>query len=172
LLLWLLAAAAVVGVVAKRPTRPRFDVREVGMGAATGVAMLVGAHVAVDVGTRAVPSLAGAIDTLVALFAAASTRAGPWTAPLVLWIAAAEELIWRTPLDVDAPGRARAIAVSTLLYAGAQAGGGQPLLIAAATGCGAVWAALTSWRGSSTASIVAHLVFTPGVLFVWPLRGM
>ncbi len=91
----------------------------------------------------------------------------------VAFVVVAEEAIWRGALlgalraDHGAVG---AVVLSAALYAAAQAGAGSVVLVAAAFGLGVVWGALALATGGLFAPLVAHLVWTPIVLVLVPLR--
>ena len=65
------------------------------------------------------------------------------------------------------------VLVPSVAYALSQLGSGSLLLAAAALGLGSVWAALAWWRGGRLlAPLVAHMLWTPTVLGLWPLEAI
>ncbi|MFZ9887502.1 MAG: CPBP family intramembrane glutamic endopeptidase [Myxococcota bacterium] len=93
--------------------------------------------------------------------------------PLVAFVAAAEELLFRGVLyDVllSRFGHPRRAAVLTCaLYALAQVGSGATLVVLAAVGLGSVWLWLRITTGRLLPSAVAHACWTLSTLFVWPV---
>lgn len=91
----------------------------------------------------------------------------------VAFVVIAEETIWRGALlgalRAD-HGPVAAVLLSAALYAAAQAGAGSVVLVAAAFGLGIVWGALALVTRGLFAPLVAHLVWTPIVLVLVPLR--
>ena len=45
------------------------------------------------------------------------------------------------------------------------------VLILAGAVCGVVWGLLYAWKQNLTAPLLAHLIWTGALTFVWPLRG-
>lgn len=101
----------------------------------------------------------------------------------VLMIAAAEELVWRGWVMralAGGFGQRRGWLISTALYAIAHAatlyllripnGGLNPLLVAAALGCGLVWGAMATRLERTAPSIFCHAVFS-WALIRFPLFG-
>lgn len=101
----------------------------------------------------------------------ASIPVTPVTLPVVVLVVVAEELLWRGCLVTGERStlHLRAIVLVTLLYAGAQAGSGLPLLGAAGLLLGGVWAAEAIWTGSLLAPLVSHAIWTLAVFWVAPL---
>lgn len=94
--------------------------------------------------------------------------------PTLLFVVVAEEALWRGALlgalrvEHSAPV---AVVLSSLLYAAAQAGAGSPVLAVAAFALGICWGALALFTRGLFAPFVAHLMWTPTVLLLWPLEG-
>lgn len=87
-------------------------------------------------------------------------------------IVAAEEVFWRGVVAryfMERAGAAFGILIGTLLYAAAHAATMNPLLMAAAIGCGLYWGLLAAATDDLTAPIVSHLVWDVMVMFVTPL---
>jgi membrane protease YdiL (CAAX protease family) len=146
--------------------------RHVLVGAVVGIAVGVGSVVATHLGDRlfaaVLPGLGHDIERLQRLAGVTPSRLA-----LVVVIAVAEELLWRT-LVLDALRQLGlrdpvAVSVAALVYAASQVGPGSPWLVVAAFGCGLLWGALR-WRVGLAAAIAAHLVWTLAILGLVPLR--
>ena len=83
----------------------------------------------------------------------------------------AEEVIWRGAMLQATRARfgVGAVVVAAVPYALAQLGAASLWLGVAAFGLGVVWGALAFWRGNLVAPLIAHLLWTPAVLGLWPL---
>lgn len=132
---------------------------------ALGVAL---AHVGLFVVGRLVPAL---IADVAAVYAAGV----PGWVDLVLItpvVVVAEEVLWRHAL-LDALGRrlapVPAAAIAVGVYGVAQGGAGSPAVVVAALALGAGMVLLKKLRGGLCAPLAAHMVFTLGVLAVFPL---
>ena len=87
-------------------------------------------------------------------------------------IVAAEEIFWRGVVArfcMQRFGVAFGILAGAILYALAHAATLNPLLLAAALGCGVFWGLLSALTDDLTAPIVSHLVWDVMVMFVTPL---
>lgn len=104
-----------------------------------------------------------------------SWKAGHGTvflAVTLVMIVAAEELLWRGVVlrfFVERAGAAFGILLGAAFYAAAHLGTGNPLLLAAALGCGLYWGLLAAATDDLTAPVVSHLVWDVMVMFVTPL---
>jgi membrane protease YdiL (CAAX protease family) len=91
----------------------------------------------------------------------------------VFAVAALEEIVWRGLVMrsiQDVSGSFRAVAITTLLYAAAHLptlsllrmppAGYNPLLVAAALGCGLVWSLMVVRNGRLTPAVLAHALFS------------
>lgn len=99
-------------------------------------------------------------------------HATPFLAVTLVMIVAAEEILWRgvvMRLCAERLGIAFGILAGAVLYAAAHAATMNPLLLAAALGCGIYWGLLAALSGDLTAPIVSHLVWDVMVMFVTPL---
>jgi membrane protease YdiL (CAAX protease family) len=90
----------------------------------------------------------------------------------LVMIILAEEALWRgvvARFAMGRLGRALGIVAGAALYAAAHAVTLNPLLIAAAFGCGLYWGILYAATDDLTAPIVSHLVWDVMVMFVLPV---
>jgi membrane protease YdiL (CAAX protease family) len=91
----------------------------------------------------------------------------------VFAVAALEEIVWRGLVMrsiQDVSGSFRAVAITTLLYAAAHLptlsllrmppAGYNPLVVAAALGCGLVWSLMVVRNGRLTPAVLAHALFS------------
>ncbi|HZE99170.1 MAG TPA: NAD-dependent epimerase/dehydratase family protein [Planctomycetota bacterium] len=93
-------------------------------------------------------------------------------ATTLVMIVAAEELLWRgvvVRLAMQRFGALFGIVLGAALYAAAHAVTLNPLLLAAAFGCGLYWGLLAAMTDDLTAPIVSHLVWDVMIMFVTPL---
>jgi len=135
----------------------------VGAGLGIGAAWLVATHIGHSVLCRLFP---GFLDQITDLY---SLREGDRVATMVgpvVAMAVAEELFFRGFVQ-GAVGLAGSIVVYTLVQLVA---GKWALTLAALLG-GAVWGGLVWLTGGLVAPIVAHVLWTGALTFVWPLRG-
>lgn len=143
--------------------------RDVALGIALGALSLVATHVLFPVFARVWPPIG---DEVAHLYAVAHVT--PAVLVPVALIVLAEELLWRGALP-RALARdlspATAALLSTASYTAAQLGAGSWLLALAALGLGALWMACALWTRSLVASVLAHAVWTLGVLGFWPLAA-
>lgn len=135
----------------------------VATGLGVGVAWLVATHVGHSVLCRIFPSFLDRVSELYALRSGdrIATMVGPVTA-----MGVAEELLFRGTLQgriglVGAVAAYTAVQLVTANWA---------LTVAALLG-GVIWGSLAWWQGGLLAPVLAHLVWTDALTFVWPLRG-
>lgn len=97
----------------------------------------------------------------------------PILVPLVAFVAAAEELLFRgallSVLQARVEQRRTAFVLAAMLYAGAQVGSGSSLVVVAALGLGSLWLWLRVVTSSLVPPVVAHLCWTLSTLFFWPV---
>jgi NADH dehydrogenase len=89
----------------------------------------------------------------------------------LLMIVAAEEIYWRGVVSrffTERIGLALGVLAGAAVYAAAHAAAMNPILPAAALGCGLYWGALAAITDDLTAPIVSHLAWDVLVLFVAP----
>ncbi len=99
----------------------------------------------------------------------------PWAVAAVLLLVTSpgEELFWRGFILKRAMARWGAnagFAVGSLLYAAVHLASGNFMLVMAALVAGLFWCGLYRWRGSLTACVVSHALWTVGVFLVFPIR--
>lgn len=168
----LLSGAALV--VGRRwgPLPQRRDARSTRYGVALGLlvgAATVGAtHLLWPTVGKLVPAWRAEHHALISL-----VGSKPVLVPLVAFVAAAEEFVFRgallSVLHARVEQRRTAYVLAIMLYAGAQVGSGSSLVVIAALGLGSLWLWLRVMSGSLVPSIVAHLCWTLSILFFWPV---
>jgi membrane protease YdiL (CAAX protease family) len=143
--------------------------RDVALGAALGVAMTLATYPVFRLATALFPSLEPSVESL---YAAASTHSPAVALAWTVLIIIAEEVLWRglvlDVLDERLPRNASS-ALSVASYALAQLGSGSLIVLLLALVCGAIW----TWQRRATGSIVppliAHLIWSPTVILLWPV---
>jgi membrane protease YdiL (CAAX protease family) len=132
-------------------------------GLAVGVGWLVATHVGHRTLCRLFPSFLERVGDLYSLRSGdrVSTMVGPVTT-----MGIAEELLFRGTIQ-GRVGLAGAVAA----YAAAQLVTGNWVLTLAAVLCGVVWGVLAWWTGGLVAPVIAHIIWTDALTFVWPLHG-
>lgn len=177
---WSSAAAAAVAIAASSVAlrdrlRPLCAVRAsaVAGAVALGVAMVAATHAAYRALIAVVPDLEREVS---ALYRDVGPDApGPaLTVALIAVIVTAEELVWRgvaVELVHDRLSAARTVAVTVALYAVPQLAGGEWVLIAAAVGAGAVFAAQRVVTRGLVAPLVTHAIWSASIFSALPLTG-
>jgi membrane protease YdiL (CAAX protease family) len=90
----------------------------------------------------------------------------------LVMIVIAEEVLWRGVVArfmMERWGAAFGVLAGAALYTAAHVATMNPLLLAAAFGCGVYWGLLAAATDDLTAPIVSHLVWDVMVMFVTPL---
>jgi membrane protease YdiL (CAAX protease family) len=133
------------------------------VGLVVGGAWLVATHIGHYVLCRFVPGFLERISDLYSLRAGDRVRTivGPLTA-----MGVAEELVFRGYVQGEI-----GLIGSILAYTAVQLVVGNWALTLAALLGGAVWGTLAWWTGGLLAPVVAHVLWTSMLTFVWPLRG-
>jgi hypothetical protein len=159
--------------------RPSY--RSAGIGLGAGLLMVVLTHAAFALVASLLPEVRSATARLFGLLHAADVPL-LLRASLIAIIAASEEIVFRGTV---AGGRTsgelrlgsltrhdvlRVVALAAV-YAAAMLTAGSLVLVACAFACGAVWGTLRVTTCSLTAPIVAHVVWSLGVLLVWPVAA-
>jgi membrane protease YdiL (CAAX protease family) len=139
------------------------DLPTFAVGVVAGGAWLVATHLGHDVLARLVPGFGARVRALYGFgdgdrFA---TMVGPVTA-----MGLAEELLFRGTIQARA-----GLVVAVAAYAGVQLVTGNWVLALAGALCGLVWGALRWWTGGLLAPVVAHVIWTDGLTFAWPMPG-
>jgi NADH dehydrogenase len=140
-----------------------------GLGLAAGALLFGLTRIAVALLPRIWPAWEGYARDLSSWKGGHST---PFLAATLVMIVAAEETLWRgvvARFAVERLGRALGVLAGAALYAAAHAATLNPLLLAAAFGCGLFWGILYVATDDLTAPIVSHLAWDGMVLFVVPV---
>jgi len=139
-------------------------IAEYAIGAAVGGAWLIGTHVGHVVLCRFCPTFLDQTRDLYAIAAGDQRRAivGP-----IVAMGVAEEMMFRGLLQPEG-GFALGLAVYTVVQLVEK----KWALVLAALSGGTVWGLLAWWRDGLVAAIVAHVLWTSILTFVWPLRGL
>jgi uncharacterized protein len=138
-------------------------------GVGIGLGMTLVTYPLFDLASALLPGLDVEVEELYR-----AARSMPMSAALgwVLVIILAEEVLWRGVL-LDAL-RARyalawAFTISVVTYGLAQLGAGSLVLGAIALACGMAWTLLRLASGSLLAPLIAHLIWTPTVILLYPV---
>ncbi|MBV8878752.1 MAG: NAD(P)H-binding protein [Planctomycetaceae bacterium] len=144
-------------------------VRRIGLGLAAGALLYGLTRVGVLVLDAAWPAW---VDHARRMSAWKTGQTPSFLAVTLVMIVAAEEVFWRGLVArcfMQRFGLAIGLGAGALLYALAHVGTLNPLLMAAALGCGLYWGLLAALTDDLTAPIVSHLVWDVMILFVTPL---
>lgn len=156
-----IAALAALGRLGE--TLGPLDATEVGVGLAVGGAWLVATHIGHAVLCRLIPTFLEEVQDLYRL--GTGDRISRMVGPIVA-MGVAEELLFRGLLQSSI-----GLAGGVVVYTAVQAVERKWALGLAALLGGLVWGTLAWWRGGLLAPIVAHVLWTGSLTFVWPLRG-
>ena len=143
--------------------------RDLVLGVVVGVIMTVGTYGAFDVARTFVPSLSTHVTRL---YRAAGTEAPAIALAWTLVILTGEELLWRGAwIDVWTPrvGATVAAVSSVLAFALTQLGSGSVIVALLACTCGAIWTALRMYTGRIVPGLIAHAIWTPIVIVLFPV---
>jgi membrane protease YdiL (CAAX protease family) len=147
----------------------RPGLRPILIGLGVGVAMTVLTYPVFQLGVWLFPELDGYVQ---ALYRGARSTT---LVKALIWVVAAataEELLFRGVLpDVLArwTRKPAAYGVSLVVYALAQLGTGSLIVSLMALVCGAIWSVQRFWTGSLLSSLIAHLIWTPTVILLYPV---
>jgi uncharacterized protein YbjT (DUF2867 family)/membrane protease YdiL (CAAX protease family) len=106
------------------------------------------------------------------LYALRGSHGWAFVAPTLVMIVLGEEVVWRGVIArflMERWGRAAGIVAGAAIYALAHAATLNPLLVAAALGCGLFWGLLYGATDSLVAPFVSHLLWDVLLLFVLPV---
>lgn len=161
-----IGATAVVGLVAVGRFRELvgpFTLTELGIGALAGGAWLVATHVGYIAISRLFPAFGDQVRDLYRLSDEDTSRrmVGP-----IVAMGVAEELLFRSVLQ-----GLGGMALALVAYTAVQVFERKWSLGLAALLGGIVWGALFAWRGGVVAPVVAHVLWSGLLTFVWPLGG-
>lgn len=136
---------------------------EVAIGFAVGGVWLVATHIGHAALCRLFPSFIDRVNDLYSL--RDRTNIAPVVGPLVA-MGCTEELVFRGYVQ----GRL-GVMIAVVAYAGVQVVVRNWALVLAGILCGAVWGTLAWWREGLISAVIAHLIWTGALAFIWPLRG-
>lgn len=166
-----LAVAAVLGFVygprLRRLFRP--SARDVALGVSVGAGMTLATYPAYALALRLFPGLESRV---VALYAESRQEALVVALAWVVVILVVEELLFRAAWiealrSYVSPPVAAALSLS--LYAIAQLGSGSAIVGLLALCCGGLWTVLRMWSGSLWPPVLAHMIWTPIVIILYPI---
>ena len=166
----LLVMAVVVGLrrsTLRQASLPRS--RDLVLGVVVGVIMTVGTYGAFDVARTLVPGLSAHVARL---YRAAGTEAPAIALAWAVVILTGEELLWRGAwIDVWTPRLGATVAAmsSVLAFAITQLGSGSIIVALLACTCGAIWTALRMYTGRVAPGLIAHAIWTPIVIVLFPV---
>ena len=132
-------------------------------GSIVGVAWVVATQVGHAVLCRILPSFIDRVRDLYSI--AAGDRRRDVLVALV-GMAVAEEFVFRVLVQ-----REFGLAAGVVAYTAVQAVERNWALMLAGAACGVVWGLLYEWQGGLVAPLLAHVLWTGTLTFVWPLRG-
>jgi membrane protease YdiL (CAAX protease family) len=148
-----------------RPTRIG-----IGSGLAVGVLMTLATYPVYGLASALSPELGGRVASLYQ--AAQQTKlaeAWLWMPVIVL----AEELLWRGALLhvlSERVPQSAAMAISIASYALAQLGTGSWIVMLLAAVCGSIWTLQRYLTHSLLSPLLAHLIWTPAVILLYPVN--
>jgi uncharacterized protein len=145
------------------------DLRGVLLGLGVGAIMTLLTYPVFSTAVQVLPSLHAQVADLYQFATTTSpTKALIWIGALVV----AEEVLFRSvlprALQTWTPERT-AFALAVLIYAAAQLGSGSFIVFLIALVCGTIWTALCQYTGSLTPSLIAHGIWSPTVLVLFPV---
>jgi len=132
-------------------------------GVSVGVVWVVATQIGHAVLCRILPSFVDRVRDLYSI--AAGDRRRDVLIALV-GMAIAEEFVFRLVVQ-----REFGIAAAVTAYTAVQAVTRNWALMLAGAACGLVWGVLYAWQSDLAAPLIAHVIWTATLAFVWPLRG-
>ena len=132
-------------------------------GSVVGVGWVVATQVGHAVLCRILPSFIDRVRDLYSI--AAGDRRRDVLVALV-GMAVAEEFVFRLLVQ-----REFGLVAGVVAYTAVQAVERNWALMLAGAACGVVWGLLYEWQGGLVAPLLAHMLWTGTLTFVWPLRG-
>jgi membrane protease YdiL (CAAX protease family) len=139
------------------------------VGFAVGIGMTALTYGVFQVAVKIAPSLDGEVK---ALYTGARSTTLPKALAWVVALVFAEELLfrgaWPATLRNYMSARA-AFTVSLITYALAQLGTGSWIVMALALCCGTLWTLQRYYTGSLLSPLIAHLIWTPTVILLYPV---
>jgi membrane protease YdiL (CAAX protease family) len=135
----------------------------VASGLVVGIGWVVATQIGHAVLCRIFPSF---IERVRDLYSIAAGDARRDVLVAVLGMALAEEFVFRLVVQ-----REFGLLAAVVAYTAVQAVERNWVLMLAGAACGLVWGALYDWQTSLVAPLLAHIVWTCTLTFLWPLRG-
>ena len=148
----------------------RFRVRlsSLAIGIVGGVVMALATHALYAATSSLLPGVRAPVIALYSVLRQGLT--GPGAVVALFLVVAAEEVIFRgVVLELQGKTAVR-VALATGIYALAQVGMAEPLLVLVGALCGVVWSAERIWRGDLVAPLATHLVWDLLVMVLFPLH--
>lgn len=147
----------------------RPGVRDIIVGVAVGVVSVLVTHAGFAIVAPELPTLVADVERLQRVASVTPARLG-----VVVLIAVAEELLWRGLL-LDALrqrglGPVPAVVSAAVVYGLSQVGPRSAWLVVAGVAFGVVWGGLRLRSGALWMPVVAHVLWTLGILGIVPLR--
>jgi membrane protease YdiL (CAAX protease family) len=147
----------------------RPSTRNVSLGVSIGVAMTLATYPAFAAAQALFPELMSNVSQL---YSQSRQEALVIAVTWVIVIAAAEELVWRGAwIEALTPrfGRFYAGAMSIGIYAAAQLCSKSFIVGLLALCCGTIWTVMRHYTRSIVSPLLAHLIWTPTVILLWPV---
>ncbi|HET8936213.1 MAG TPA: CPBP family intramembrane glutamic endopeptidase [Polyangiales bacterium] len=145
------------------------DVRSLLLGLGVGIGMTLLTYPVFSAAVNVMPSLQAQVAGLYQFASTTSQSAALfWVGALVI----AEELLFRGVLPRALQPwatQARALTLAVLVYAAAQLGSGSFIVFLIALVCGTIWTALCRYTGSLTPSLIAHGIWSPTIIVLFPV---
>jgi membrane protease YdiL (CAAX protease family) len=145
------------------------DMRGVLWGLGVGVVMTLLTYPLFSATVQLIPSLHAQVAGLYQFASTTSlAKALFWVGTLVI----AEEVLFRGVLPRALQlwtAERSALVLSVLIYAGAQLGSGSFIIFLLALGCGIVWTVLRKYTDSLMPSLIAHGIWSPTVIVLFPV---
>jgi membrane protease YdiL (CAAX protease family) len=148
------------------------DVRGLLLGLGVGAGMTLLTYPVFALAVKIMPSLQAQVAGLYQFATTTSLSAALfWVGTLVI----AEELLFRGVLPrvlqrvLPWASQGGAFAIAVLIYAAAQLGSGSFIVFLIALGCGTIWSALCRYTGSLTPGLIAHGIWSPTILVLFPV---
>ena len=139
------------------------SVEAVVAGVGVGAGWLVATHAGHAVLCRLLPGFVDRVRELYSI--AAGDRRRDVLIALVA-MAVAEEFVFRLVVQ-----RELGIVAGVAAYTLVQVVERNWVLLLAGAACGTVWGLLYAWQENLAAPLLAHVIWTAALMFVWPLRG-
>lgn len=139
------------------------DVEAIVVGAGAGMVWVVATQIGHQILCRVLPSFIDQVRDLYSIAVGDNRRD---VVIALVSLAVAEEFVFRLVIQ-----REFGIVAGVVAYAAVQAFERNWALVLAGAACGAVWGVLYAWQDNLTAPLIAHVIWTGTLTFLWPLRG-